>query len=168
MHCKFELFIKLLSDTYILSASLFSGPQDTEYKFFMTSRKPFSEKNHRHGGYYTFDPADAMFAPIPLKFNGNERDVTIGMFHKGMFFFYGGSVNRGIVPSANYEDYIKGLTHKIYNTLDFGCLMKDCGAVVLNDEHYAELDEEARKDIIDLSPEALTATTLLDIVDGNL
>jgi len=164
-------YFKPGDETFVLSANLFSGVEDMPYKMFMTSRKPAYnecpnrwERNHS----YTFDPADAMFAPIPLKFNGSERDMTIGLFYDNRFYFYGGSANKGIVPSANYADYIKGLTAKFKPMLNLTDLFGLCGAEVINDKKYADLDEEERKEVISLAPEDLTATTLLDIVDGNI
>lgn len=154
-------------EAFILSANLYSGISDMPYKMFMTSRKPLPEECGWHSSYI-FDPADAMFAPIPLKFNGDERDMTIGMFADRRFFFYGGSVNSGIVPSANYADFIKGLTTKLKTMINFTVLLEECGAWVLDNEEWAEMTEDERKEVISLAPEDLTATTLLDIVDGNI
>lgn len=142
------------TDDYIMDVSLFFGPKDTEYKMFMTSVKP-----DVIGKKYTYNSADALFPPIPMNFY-DERQQTLGIFVKDYgFYFYGGAMSSGIVPTANYEQFIKGLKYKLTHTYMMSDLLRDCGAI-----EVASVD----KDTIDLSPESLNATTLLDIVDGNL
>lgn len=160
-------YFKPGDEAFILSANLFSGVADMPYKMFMTARKPtLYRRNWNDCNNYTFNPAEAIFTPIPLKFNGNERDMTIGLFSEGSFYFYGGSVNKGIVPSANYSDFIKGLQFKMKNSLRFKDMLIEAGSKVLDQAEYDNLNEEKRKDVISLAPEDLTATTLLDIIDG--
>ena len=142
------------TDDYIMDVNLFSGPQQTEYKMFMTTVKPNNIKRK-----YTYNSADALFPPIPMNF-GDKRQQTLGIFVKDYgFYFYGGAISGGIVPTANYAQFIEGLKYKLTHTYMMSDLLGDCGSI-----EVSSIDE----DVIDLSPESLTATTLLDIVDGNL
>ena len=142
------------TDDYIMGVNLFSGPKDTEYKMFMTSVKPDVVRKE-----YTYNAADALFPPIPMNF-GDEHQQTLGIFVKDYgFYFYGGAISSGVVPTANYEQFIEGLKHKLTHTYTMSELLGACGAI-----EVSSVDE----DTIDLSPESLTVTTLLDIVDGKL
>lgn len=147
-------------DDFILSANLFSGPDNTEFKFFMNQVKPIAQSRN-----YTCDPADLLFAPIPLKYRG-EHDMTIGLFTEREFYFFGGRMTNGIVPSANYPAFITGLKAQLKAKWFISELLNQCGATIINDIH--EVDEDQRANVIDLTPAALDATTLLSIVDGNL
>ena len=142
------------TDDYIMGVNLFSGPKDTEYKMFMTSVAPDVVRKK-----YTYNAADALFPPIPMNF-GDEHQQTLGIFVKDYgFYFYSGAISSGVVPTANYEQFIEGLKHKLTHTYMMSDLLEACGAI-----QVSSVDE----DTIDLSPESLTVTTLLDIVDGNL
>lgn len=152
--------------TYVLSANLFSGPADTEFRMFMTALKP--DERCQYDKNYTFDENKSLFAPIPLKFHGDERQVNLGLFADGGFYFYGGAITSGIVPNGNYESFIKGLTAKVKNQWLISELLGQAGAIVVDSLNTDELTDEQKEKAIDLSPGALTATTLLDIVDGNV
>lgn len=142
------------TDDYIMGVNLFSGPKDTAYKMFMTSVKPDVVRKK-----YTYNSADALFPPIPMNF-GDEHQQTLGIFVKDYgFYFYGGAISSGVVPTANYEQFIEGLKYKLTHTYTMSELLGACGAI-----EVSSVDE----DTIDLSPESLTVTTLLDIVDGKL
>lgn len=156
-------------DAYIVSANLYSGPHDTEYKLFMTEKKP-AKTGGRHvaqNQQYTYNPNEALFPAIPLKFR-EESDMTIGMFASGTFFFYGGSVGHGIVPTANYEQFIRGLTAQLRSKTSLKYLLMLCGATVLNDDQIAPMPVEELAGVISLAPEDIAADTLMNIIDGTL
>lgn len=166
-------------DAYILSANLYSGPDNTDFKFFMTEQKPSGRTSGRgrsgQDGRYTFDPNNALFAPVPLKFSG-ENSLNIGMFANGNFWFYGGSLTRGIVPNANYEQFIKGLTAQLNGKMMLSYLLQAAGANVFRTHpdtweiHFET--EQARAEymasVISLAPEDLAVDTLINVIDGNI
>lgn len=156
-------------DKYIASVNLFSGPSDAEFKMYMTSKKPLIQSYRWDTPYtpYTFDPKDALFAPIPLKFN-NTHGMTLGMFAEGGFYFYGGGISSGVVPRGNYSAFIDGLVAKLDTQITIDELLGGCGVVILDDKEFAAMADEEKKTVISLAPEDLTATTLLDIIDGNI
>lgn len=150
---------------FVLSVNLFNGPSGCEFKMFMTDVKP-SEKCLRDRNY-TFDENKSLFAPIPLKFDGEERQKNLGLFADGDFYFYGGAITDAIVPRGNYPAFIKGLTAKVENQWLISELLGQAGAIVVDSLANAkDLTDEQKEQAIDLSPGSLTATTLLDIVDG--
>lgn len=152
-------------EPFILSANLYSGPKDTEYKMFMTTKKP--DERSQQNRNYTFDPASAVFTPIPLKFtDGNS--MNIGMFTKDGFYFYGGAITSGIVPKGNYGAFIEGLTAQLDCRWLVSELLTQVGAICITPEEIELLNDEQKEKAIDLTPGALTATTLLDVIDGNI
>lgn len=151
--------------TYVLSASLFSGPPDCEFKMFMTAAKPAEDCLRNRN--YTFNENESLFAPIPLKFHGDEHQFNLGLFADGDFYFYGGAITSGIVPRGNYAAFIDGLKAKVKNQWLISELLAQAGAIVVeNLEEIRDLTDAQKEQAIDLSPGSLTATTLLDIVDG--
>ena len=150
-------------EAYILGANLFSGPDVVDYKMCI-SRQPVES----YGRNYTFDPNEMVMAPIPLRFD-HTHDMTIGMFTNGMFYFMGGSIGRRIVPSGNYADYLKGLIAQMDARWTLSEVIHACGGTVATPEvakAMAESDDAPQ--MVDLSPEALTSTTLLNLIDGKL
>lgn len=142
-------------ESYVLSANLYSGKPDTQFKMFMTYKKP--ERN------YTFDPNTSLFPPIPIKFNGSS-DLTLGLFCNQSFYFCGGSVSNSIVPDANYPQYISALETQLLNKCNLRILLRLCGATVI--ENQDNLSEQDRKRTISLAPNDLTVDTLFNIIDG--
>lgn len=153
--------------TFILSANLFSGSDDgCPFKLFMSLQKPsdVSVVNRK----YVFNENEAVFPPIPMKFEKGQNSMTLGLFAEGSFYFYGGAITDGIVPSTHYENFIKGLVGKVQNQWLISELLNQAGAIVVPDLNTDELTDEQKANAIDLSPAALTATTLLEIVDGTI
>lgn len=151
-------------EAFILGANLYSGPEVVDYKMFI-SRQPVEA----YARDYTFDPNEAVMAPIPLRFD-HTHDMTIGMFANGAFYFMGGSIGHGIVPSGNYADYLKGLVAQLDARWTLTEVINACGGTVASPAvaKTIEAEDPNHPAIIDLSPEALTATTLLDLIDGKL
>lgn len=154
-------------DPFIMTVSKFcgTGKDGIPFKFFM-SQEPV--KTYREN--YTFK--SPVFEPIPLKFpNGDAHEQTIGMFANDKFFLYGGSLNDGIVPKGNYGLYINAILNKLTNQWTMRELLNECGAKIydsLSEYIRIEGEDAPTEDVIDLTPSALTATSILDIVDGNI
>lgn len=144
--------------SYLLFANLY-WPRELKgckYKLFFTHQNPKGQE-----GNYTYDATKSFFPPIPLEFTVSPG-MNIGMFYGRNFYFYGGVVSNGIVPKKNNEDLIKGLEIKFKTSLTMKSFLCMMGAKV-----FGVIPEDS-DDFIDLSPEALTASTLLDIVDGKI
>lgn len=151
-------------DAYVLSANLFCGPDEMDFKLFMTNTKPNSVT--RRGAKYTFHPDEALFPAIPLKFEKEVRNMNIGIFVNDNFFFYGGTLSNHIVPTDNYAQYLQGMIAKLIAKCDMRTLLQECGATVLTSTEG--LTDEALTKVISLAPEDLEADTLFNIVDGNI
>jgi hypothetical protein len=150
---------------YIVTANLFSGPSETEYKMFMTEVKPkVNNYDRRQRSPYTYNPNESLFPAIPLKFNGDEKSQTIGMFADGGFYFYGGTLANGIVPSANYQQFLEGLTAQLDTKVLLRDLIEACDGSIITDTDHLTTEELA--DVVSLAPEDITVETLLNIVDG--
>ena len=150
-------------DVFILSANNYTGMPNVPFKFFISDAQPKARS------YYDATPPidveSAMFPAIPLRFAaGNE--TGIGIFNGCDFYFYGGMLNSGIVPDrSKYPMFIDGIVDRLDRMMDLEVFIRICGGTVINEMPE---DGEIDKDIIDLSPNALTARTLFDIVDGVL
>ena len=143
---------------YLLSANLYwpRAHKGYKYKLFFTHQNPNGQE-----GKYTYDATKSFFPPIPLEFTVSP-EMSIGMFCGRNFYFYGGVVNNSVVPKKNNKDLIKGLEIKLKTNLTMKSFLCMMGAKV-----FSVIPEDS-DDFIDLSPEALTASTLLDIVDGKI
>ena len=150
-------------DVFILSANNYTGVPNVPFKFFISDAQPKARS------YYDVTPPidveSAMFPAIPLRFAaGNE--TGIGIFNGCDFYFYGGMLNSGIVPDrSKYPMFIDAIVDRLDRMMDLEVFIRICGGTVINEMPE---DGEIDKDIIDLSPSALTARTLFDIVDGVL
>lgn len=148
-------------ETYVLSVNLFSGPDQTEFKLFMTNVKPNGEDCQRRN--YTFNPNESLFPAIPLKFDKGSHDMNIGVFCKNSFYFYGGKLSNGIVPTANYKQFIDGFTAQITSKCNLRTLLELAGAKVITS--LEGITPEMAPLITSLAPEDLTVDTLFDIID---
>jgi hypothetical protein len=169
-------------EAYIVSANLYAGPSNTEFKFFMTEERPDKTSPRwdydRQDKRYTFDPNKVCFPPVPMKFRGDERALTLGMLHNDSFYFYGGTMSNGIVPRANYAEFIQGLIAQISSKMQLSELLSLCGAYMLNTDSYNQLCSDAGKEdapqsvtdfynaVVSLAPEDLTVDSLTNLVDG--
>lgn len=157
-------------EKYIVTANLYAGNSDIEYKLFMTEVKPGNTRGDRgynrgrQAQHYTYNPNETLFPAIPLKFRGDERAMTIGMFADGCFYFYGGTLSNGIVPQANYAQFLEGLTAQLDTKLLLRDLIEECGGFVIDSTD--DMEAEELTEVISLAPEDLAVDTLLNIVDG--
>ena len=158
-------WVKLGQDDIIFDVSLFSGLPETEFKFFLTG-------NDRSdmGRNFTFDASKLLATPLRLGFNG-QHGMTLGMLTEDRFYIYGGALQTGIVPSANYKSAIAGLKNIFKSKMRMSAFLRAVGAWVMTPMDLAQLkqdDPEAAAQVISLMPEDLTPGTLLNLVDGKV
>lgn len=156
-------FQPLADEKFILGVNLFSGPQDMPFKFAISEEQP--SRDDLRNEQFTF--RNPIFAPVPLKFNGDCTSMTIGMFIGHNFHLFGGQLTSGIVPSGDYAAYVDGIAAQLNSKWMMTEFLAEMGAEVYEALPDGLTEEEAAE-FIDLSPEALTATTLFDILDGNI
>lgn len=158
------------NEVYLLDVYKFSGANAAEFKMFMTSEnlneEGYGRGYSRQNKQYTFDQNASLFPPIPLKMQPDSPSQTLGIFVNGNFYFYGGSIGSGVVPSANYGDFLKGLVAQLTSKLFISELLDGCGANIITS--VEGLDSEQLQEVISLSPEDLTVDTLFNIVDGTI
>ena len=161
------------NDRYLLTISNYTCESNAPFEFFMTSKGDKFKNRYSYGFSCrnqepVCDVADALFTPIPLKFDNDDWSQTIGMFHGSKFYFYGGELGADIVPKRElYSEFLKALEAKIENRIDIEAIICLAGGTVIHDlEDYASLSKEI--EVIDLSPASLTTRTLLDIVDSDV
>ena len=94
--------------------------------------------------------------------------MTVGMFINRRFYFFGGTFNNSIVPTKNMEAYIKGFSHILTHRMTLNDFIVMCGGKVITDKEGMGDAESDHIECIDLSPEALKANTLFDVVDGTI
>lgn len=154
-------------DPAIFTVNKFCGNYGTtDFHFAISSDKPGAASIRNRN--YTFDTP--LFPPIPLRFEKDKNSMTLGLSDGFRFYFYGGSLSNSIVPSAHYHDYIMGILAQVKNKVtisDLAYAISD-DVTFISEKDLSSMSEKDRKKVIDLSPEALTATTLLDFIDGKL
>lgn len=152
----------------ILTANNFTGMSGVPFDFFMTEKgwEPRERTSWYEEPEAPVDVADAVFAPIPLKF-ADANAVTIGLFSGRKFYFYGGDLGMSIVPKRElYKEAIDAIARRVSTMLPLSVILSAAGATLVTEADMAEMDAEDRAKVIDLSPSALTARSLLDIVDA--
>ena len=142
-------------EKFLLTLNEFSGPKNVPFQLFMTSKG----LNKARGVYPQgiCDVADALFTPIPLVIE--EGSMGLGLIDQNRFFFFGGKMDNSRCPNrALYGAFIQSFANKLANMVDICEVISLAGGKVITNAD----DEDA---FIDLSPSALTARSLLDIVD---
>lgn len=151
-----------IEDDYVLTVSAYSAEPNCDFTFFMTSEA--KEELERD---YTFNPNKQLFSPIPMRFNGSNSSETIGLFHDGHFFVYGGSLATGSVPHALTGNYTKAIVDRITNVLTMDALIVLLGGIVFYDRDRDTLkNKDYSKEPIDLAISNLTPATLLEFIDN--
>lgn len=144
-------------DVYLLNACLYNGADDTPFKFMLT------DVDITNKGKAPVNVEDALFPPIDMKFNGT-RQMNIGFIRGSSFCFYGSELGCSRTPDVELN--AKALQASIdrctgmYKLRDF---IKLCGGTVIADMN--DLTDDEKAEVVSLEPNALTATTLFDIVD---
>lgn len=157
-----------LDEPYILSANNFTGMPDVPFKFICTESR-FEASRQRSWNAPSTCPIDiskTLFPPIDLKFK-DTNSQTIGFGHKNTFYFYGGELNSGIIPDrSKYREYMDALYARTSTSMSLRVLLLMAGARVVTESGYEQLTDEEKARVVDLTPSALTRTTLIDLVDS--
>ena len=157
-----------LDEPYILSVNNFTGMPDVPFKFICTESQ-FEAPTQRSWGSSVICPIDiskTLFPPIDLKFK-DTNSQTIGFGRRNVFYFYGGELNSGIVPDrSKYREYMDALYARTSTSMTLRTLLLMAGARVVNEIGYEQLTDEEKAQVVDLTPSALTRTTLIDLVDS--
>ena len=112
------------------------------------------------------DISKTLFPPIDLKFK-DTNSQTIGFGHRNTFYFYGGELNSDIIPDrSKYREYMDALCARTSTSMSLRVLLLMAGARVVTESGYEQLTDEEKAQVVDLSPGALTRTTLIDLVDS--
>lgn len=144
-------------DIYLLNTCLYSGQYDAPFKFMLT------DVDISNKGKSPVNVEDALFAPIEMKFNGSSQ-MNIGFIKGNSFCFYGSELGNTRVP--NLELNAKALEASVdrclgmYKLRDF---IKLCGGKVIS--NMDGLTDKEKEKVVNLEPNALTATTLFEILD---
>ena len=86
---------------------------------------------------------------------------------RNVFYFYGGELNSGIVPDrSKYREYMDALYARTSTSMTLRTLLLMAGARVVSESGYEQLTDEEKAQVVDLTPSALTRTTLIDLVDS--
>lgn len=155
-------------EPYILSANNFTGMPDVPFKFICTESR-FEASTRRIWDPPATCPIDiskTLFPPIDLKFK-DTNSQTIGFGHRNTFYFCGGELNSGIIPDrSKYREYMDALIARTSTSMSLRVLLLMAGARVVTESGYEQLTDEEKARVVDLTPSALTRTTLIDLVDS--
>ena len=157
-----------LDEPYILSANNFTGMPDVPFKFICTKSRFEGYTGGVWGPPATcpIDISKTLFPPIDLKFK-DTNSQTIGFGCRNVFYFYGGELNSGIIPDrSKYREYMDALYARTSASMTLRALLLMAGARVVSEIGYEQLTDEEKAQVVDLTPSALTRTTLIDLVDS--
>lgn len=156
-------WVKNIHVPIIFTLNEYCGPRDMKFKLALSEEGIDSICGSRD---HVMDPNKLLFAPVPLQFH-NATSMTLGFFDRGCFYLYSGNLSEGAVPKGDFSKYTAGIVYQQENRALLSNLLNYCGATVIRSlEEKETLEGEAGVPVVDLSPEKLTASTLLDIVDG--
>ena len=157
-----------LDEPYILSVNNFTGMPDVPFKFICTESrfKAPTQRSWRSPTTCPIDISKTLFPPIDLKFK-DTNSQTIGFGRRNVFYFYGGELDSGIIPDrSKYREYMDALYARTSASMTLRALLLMAGARVVNESGYEQLTDEEKAQVVDLTPSALTRTTLIDLVDS--
>lgn len=168
-------WIEGVREPVIFDLNEFCGPAKVPFKLYLSANLPsFVEERdgrmvERYGKDYCMDPAELACAPIPMEIGGDTQAMTLGYYMNGAFTFYSGNLSNSAVPKGDYKEFIKAITTQQSFHMNLADLLCAAGANVFGCAEDIIQDGEAfEAGYIDLSPDKLTATTLMGIVDGKL
>lgn len=154
-------WIRGVTDPVIFTLNKFSGPEKVDFRLAASTEEINSRGDN---GHYVMNPNKFMFSPIPLTFDNGNNGTTLGYYHDYNFVLYSGNLSNGAVPRGDFAKYIAAIMLQNNSKTWLSDLLDLCGANII----VTEEEKEECEGYIDLSPGALTATALLDIVDGRL
>lgn len=156
-------WVKNVRVPIIFTLNQYRGPQNMKFKLALSDETINGPCQTRD---FVMDPNKLLFTPVPLQFH-NNTSMTLGFFDDGRFYLYSGNLSEGAVPKGDFSKYAGGIIFQQENRPLLSNLLDYCGAKVIRSlEEKEMLEGEAGVPVVDLSPEKLTASTLLDIVDG--
>jgi hypothetical protein len=151
-------------EVFLLTVNNYTQENGVPFKFLITEEE-FEGEYVWGRTTPPIDVSGAVFPPIPLKFD-DANAMTLGLVYGDAFFFYGGELGTSIIPKRDlYKDFITAMTNRMSGMVQVRALLTNAGADIVDDEDYAAMTEEERAEVIDLAPAALTARSLLDLVD---
>lgn len=157
-----------LDEPYILSVNNYTEEPDVPFKFICTESR-FEGSEQRSWNAPSTCPIDiskTLFPPIDLKFK-DTNSQTIGFGRRNVFYFYGGELNSGIIPDRfKYREYMDALIARTSTSMTLRTLLRMAGARVVSESEYEQLTDDEKAQVVDLTPSALTRTTLIDLVDS--
>lgn len=152
------------SEPLVLSANNFTQEKGVPFKLIFTESK-FDVDRHDIKTP-PIDISKTMFPPIDMMFK-DTNGQTIGLLDKNDFFIYGGTMNDTIVPNRDdYRKFIDAALCKVNTMVSLSPLLRAAGAEVIDEAQYAQLDSSEAENVVNLSPNALTRTTLIDLIDS--
>ena len=144
-------------EVYTLNVSLFSGENNCPFKFMLTDVDNANMKRS------PVNVEDALLPPIDLKFI-DTRQMNLGFIKGNSFCFYGSELGNAKVPNTQLNAKVLDATvARTLNMFKFSEFIELCGGRIIND--MSEVTNEEATEVISLEPNALTATTLFEIVD---
>lgn len=144
-------------EVYMLNTSLYCGKEDTPFKFMLT------DVDISNKGKSPVNIEDALFAPIEMKFNGSDQ-LNIGFIKGNSFCFCGSELGKSITPDEKLNaKALEATVERSLNMYKLKDFIKLCGGNVISSVN--DLTDEEKANVISLEPNALTATTLFDIID---
>ena len=144
-------------DVYLLNACLYNGANDTPFKFMLT------DVDITNKGKAPVNVEDALFPPIDMKFNGTNQ-INIGFIRGNSICFYGSELGKDITPDEKLNaKALEATADRCLNMLGLKYFITLCGGTIISS--LDNLTDEEKANVISLEPNALTATTLFDIVD---
>lgn len=152
------------SEPLVMNANNFTGMEGVPFKLVFTESKFDVDKHDAKTP--PIDISKTMFPPIDMMFK-DSNEQTIGVFNKNKFYIYGGTLNDSIVPNRDeYRKFLDAALCKMGVVASLDALLRAAGAEVIDETDYAELDSSEAENVINLSPNALTRTTLIDLIDS--
>lgn len=161
---------KANDENFVLTVNKYQGNSGVPFKFFMTT-KGFDKNKDT----YCVEIKDALFAPIPMKFNSvgaddsSSNSFSLGVFDKENFYFYNGRLGDSIIPQDYYPKLLKALSFSMSNMFGLSEFLKMCGAKIYSENSFNDLTNEEKSvimnHVIDLSPSVVTSKILMDLID---
>lgn len=157
-----------VDEPVIFTLNAYCAPDEMPFKLYFsdTKVKTYDDWARRDSKPYTMNPNELVMSPIPLKFHSGERGCSLGFLDHGQFFFYSGNLSNSAVPKGNYAKFLEAIMNQQMLHLNLHDVLIASGAKVYFSQKDYDAAVEDGEVVVDLSPEALTADTLLNIVDG--
>lgn len=138
----------------IFSLNEFNGPAEVPFKVFFSSEAPEARKRN-----YIVNPNCLLVPPIPMTIR-DYKGFNLGFYDDGKFVLYSGTISEGHVPHGNYKDFIQAVVTQWGFRVMIDDILISAGANIIRTE---EEIEDIKEDFIDLSPNAVTASTFMNL-----